>query len=57
MDDPGDTREIGRKVTLHRVEIPVAMKDAAVIAADVAMNTYNIEKAHFLFNSRFTEFL
>ena len=60
MEEPGDTREMDRKVgvicivyflmalkvTLHRMEIPVAMKDAAVMAADVAMNKYTIEKAH-----------
>ena len=33
-----------RKVCLHRVEIPETMKSTAVLAADIAMDKYSIEK-------------
>jgi len=39
-----ETKEISRKVCLHRVEISVAMKDAAILAADAAMDKYSTEK-------------
>ena len=31
-------------VCLHRVEVPVAIKDAAILAADAAMDKYSTEK-------------
>mmetsp|Transcript_28183 Transcript_28183/g.91172 ORF Transcript_28183/g.91172 Transcript_28183/m.91172 type:complete len:115 (+) Transcript_28183:54-398(+) len=37
-------KDVSRKVCLHRVEIPEKMKNAAILAADIAMDKYTIEK-------------
>ena len=32
---------------MHRVEVPVAIKDEAILAADAAMDKYSTEKVRF----------
>jgi hypothetical protein len=36
------------KVIIHRADIPLAMQNAAVAAADVAMDKHGIEKVHIV---------
>ncbi|CAH0365098.1 unnamed protein product [Pelagomonas calceolata] len=43
-ESTSEEKEVSRKVCLHRVEVPVAIKDAAILAADAAMDKYSTEK-------------
>lgn len=45
MEDEAEAKDaITRKVIIHRADIPLAMQNAAVAAADVAMDKHGIEK-------------
>ena len=46
-ESTSEEKEVSRKVCLHRVEVPVAIKDAAILAADAAMDKYSTEKVRF----------
>ena len=46
-ESTSEEKVVSRKVCLHRVEVPVAIKDAAILAADAAMDKYSTEKVRF----------